>query len=134
MAEREEYARRHFEDLKSTLPKISPRPWKTEFRKYVDEFIEGRLHEEQVVTMTAWMNDAEPGQELTRVHELRRLVAGAVQEWELVQQSEHAATCATLDRALVWQGRGYVSQIVPNVRSNHLCRVNLRKFRKLYGW
>jgi hypothetical protein len=95
--------------LKSAPPDISPRLWKKEFKKYVDKFIKEHLYEEELATTMAWLDEAEPGKELTRVHELRRLVAGAVQEWELVQQSEHATTCAKLDRALVWQGRGYVS-------------------------
>src|SRR5258707_12547400 len=46
------------------------------------------------------------------LHGLRRLVAGAAQEWELVQQPKDATTCAKIDGALVWQGRGYVSPIL----------------------
>jgi hypothetical protein len=134
MAEKEENARQYFEELKLVLPEISPHLWKEEFKKYVDKFIQERLYEEEFVTMVPWLNEKERQQERTNVHELRRLVAGAVQEWELVQQSEHAATCAKIDRALVWQGRGYVSPIMHVICSDHFCRVNLRKFRKLYGW
>jgi len=134
MAEKEGSARQYFEELKSVLPEISPRAWKEEFKERVDKFIKKQLHEEEAVTMAAWINDAEPRQELTRVHELRRLVAGAFQEWELLQQSEQAATYAKLDRALVWQGRGYVSPSMLVTFPDHLFRVNLRKFRKLYGW
>ena len=50
-------------------------------------------------------------EERKSLHGLWRLVAGAIQEWELVQQPNHAALCAKLDGALVWQGRGYVSSI-----------------------
>jgi len=134
MVEKEENARRDFEELKFVLPEISPHLWKEEFKIYVDKFIKERLYEKEYITMTPWLNEQEREQGLTNVHELRRLVAGAVQEWELVQQSEHAATCATLDRALVWQGRGYVSPNINTIFSDRLCRVNLRKFRELYGW
>jgi len=69
------------------------------------------------------------------LHGLRHLVAGAIQEWELVQQPKHAAICAELDSALVWQGRVYVSSILHGISLLLLsCRVNLRKFHQLYSW
>ena len=53
----------------------------------------------------------EEEEERKSLHGLRRLVAGAIQEWKLVQQPDHAALCAKLDGVLVWQGKGYVSSI-----------------------
>jgi len=41
------------------------------------------------------------------LHKLQHLVAGANQEWELVQQPKHAAMCMIMDWAHVWNGRGY---------------------------
>jgi hypothetical protein len=35
-------------------------------------------------------------------------LAGAIQEGELVRQPTYATTCVKLDRALVWDGQGYV--------------------------
>jgi len=106
MTDMEERAREHFEELKCALPELSPRLWKRDFKSYVDKFIAERLGEKDIVT--AIPGEDEEGEELDRIHlhGIRRLVAGAVQEWELVQQPKHAATCAELDGALVWQGRG----------------------------
>jgi len=111
MTQREEKAQQHFKELKGTLPKLSPRWWKKDFKSYVDEFIAQRLLEKDIITIIPGENEEE--EELDRIclHRIRRLVAGAVQELELIQQPKHAATCAKLDSALVWQGRGYVSPI-----------------------
>jgi hypothetical protein len=135
MTEREEKTWQHFKGLKGTLLKLSPHRWKEDFKSYVDKFIAERLLEKDIITVIPC--DDEEEEELDRIclHGIRRLVAGATQEWELVQQPEHAATCAELDGALVWQGRAYVSQIfmlLPHF--DHLFRVNLRKFHQCYGW
>ena len=60
------------------------------------------------MAVTAIPSEGEEEEELDAIylHAIQRLVAGAVQEWELVQQPKHAVTCAMLDGALVWQGRG----------------------------
>jgi hypothetical protein len=112
MAENEEKARQHFKELKCALPNLYPLLWKEEFKWLIDEFIAERLEEKHIITAVPC--ESEGGEELDCVflHGLRRLVAGAVQEWELVQQPKHAGMCAELDRALVWQGRGYVSPIL----------------------
>jgi hypothetical protein len=110
MIEKEEEAREHFEDLKYILPELSPRWWKKEFKNYVDTYIKELLDKKEFVAAIPCKDEDEDEQD--RVHGLRRLVAGAVQEWELVQQPKHAATCAKLDSALIWQGRGYVSPIL----------------------
>ena len=107
MIENEEEARQHFEKLKDTLPKLSPRWWKKDFKHYVDNFIEDHLIENEFVPLVPCEDEDEEEQHPILLHRLRRLVAGAVQEWELVRQPKHAATCAKLDGALVWQGRGY---------------------------
>jgi hypothetical protein len=134
MIEREEKARQHFEKLKDTLPKQSPLLWKKDFKHYIDKFIKEHLDKKELMAAIP-CEDKEEEQDHIYLHGIRRLVAGAIQEWELVQQPKHAATCAEIEGALVWQGRGYVIPILhPISLSNCLCRVNLRKFRQLYGW
>ena len=103
--EEEEKARQYFEELKRILQIASPHSWRTDFESYINRFINEKLREEEMVA-----ND--PEMDYTRLHGLWRLVAGAFQELELAQQPEHAATCAKIDGALVWQGRGYVNQIL----------------------
>lgn len=117
MAEEEEEARQYFEELNNILPTLSPRWWKKDFKFYVDKFIGERLNEKKLVTAMPCRNEEEEEQDRIYLHAIRRLVAGAVQEWELVQQPKHAAACAKLDGALVWQGRGYVSPILHVISS-----------------
>ena len=102
MMEEEEKAWQYFEKLKSILPIASPHLWRTDFESYIDKFINEKLREEEMVA-------DDPEMDYTHLHGLWHLVAGAFQELELVQQSEHAATCAKIDGALVWQCRGYVN-------------------------
>jgi hypothetical protein len=121
--------------VKYILPELSPRWWKKEFKNYVDTYIKELLNKKEFVSAIPCKDKDKDEQDRVYLHGLRRLVAGAAQEWELVQQPKHAAMCAKLDGALVWQGRGYASPIFHAIpRSNRLCRVNLRKFRQLYGW
>ena len=117
MVEKEEQARQQFQQLKDSLPELSPRWWKKDFKQYVDKFIEECLDMKGFVTAIPCEDEQEKEQDHIYFHGLRRLVAGAVQEWELVQQPKHAAMCAKLDGALVWQGRGYVSQILHAISS-----------------
>ena len=133
MAEREEDARQHFEELKDILSRLSPHSWKKDFKLHIDKFIADRLNERDVVIAIPGVNEEE---ELDRIvlYGLRHLVAGAIQEWELAQQPKHVASCAKLEGTLVWHGRGYVDSILLFSRFNHPCRVNLRTFRRLYGW
>jgi hypothetical protein len=112
MIEKEEKARQHFEELKDILLMFSPHGWKKNFKGHVDKFIGDRFVEKELVIAVPCENKEEEENDRVYLHGLRRLVAGAVQEWELVQQPKHAATCAKLDHALVWQGRGYVSPIL----------------------
>ena len=111
MMEKEESARQHFEELKGSLPKTAlyPRWWKQEFKYYVDKFTGECLNEKQIVDATPAKDEEEEEEDRIYLHGLQHLVAGAVQEWELVQQPKHAAMCARLDGALIWQGKGYMS-------------------------
>jgi len=112
MIEREENAQWHFEQLKGALPKFSPCWWKKDFKFSVDAFIEEILEEKELMTLIPY-KDKEEEEEKDHIylHGVRRLVAGAIQEWELVQQPKHATACAKLDCTLVWQGRGYVGTV-----------------------
>ena len=112
MVEKEENAWQHFEELKDIVQMFSPGWWEKNFKDHVDEFIRDRLIEKKLITAVPGESIEEEENDRIHLHGLRRLVAGAVQEWELVQQPKHAAMCAKLDHALVWQGRGYVSPIL----------------------
>jgi hypothetical protein len=118
MVEKEEKARQHFEELKSILPELSPCWWKKHFKHHVDKFI-GEYLDEVITILPLLGEDGEEAEKEDRIylHGLRRLIAGAVQEWELVQQPRRAALCVELDGALVWQGRGYVALILKAIRS-----------------
>ncbi len=111
MAEREAKTWQHFKELKDTLLELSPHQWKKDFKSYIDEFIAERLLQKDVITVIPGEDEEEEELDRIRLHAIRRLVAGAIQEWELVQQPKYAATCAELDGALVWQGRGYVNPL-----------------------
>jgi len=108
---KEEQAQKHFEELKDALPVLSPHWWRKDFKAYVDKFIRERLEEKEFITVILCKGEEEEIDAIY-LHGIQCLVAGAVQEWELVQQPKHAVTCAKLDGALVWQGRGYVSPIL----------------------
>ena len=114
--EREEEARQHFEDLKDLLPEISSH-WEKDFKSYINKFIAHCLKEKEDITSIPCKNEQEEEWDRVDLHTLRRLVAGAFQEWELAQQPMYAATCAKLDGALVWQGRGYVSPVLNSISS-----------------
>ena len=59
------------------------------------------LIEKELVTAIPCKDEEEEENDCIHLHGLQHLVAGAVQEWELTQQPEHAAACAKLDHALV---------------------------------
>jgi len=112
MVKKEEKAWQHFEELKAILLKRSPHWWKNQFKSYVDTFIEACINSKELICSLPCQDEEEEEYDHINLHGLRRLVAGAAQEWELAQQPEHAAICAKLDGALVWQGRGYVRPIL----------------------
>jgi hypothetical protein len=108
MAAEEEDVQKYFAETKDELMSSFPRSWKDKFKTCVDKYIKQRLEEARCPPELAPKDKEE---ECIRLHAIRRLVAGAFQEWELVQQHECARTCAWIDDALVWQGRGYVIPI-----------------------
>ena len=110
MAEEEQRAQQYFEELKDLLQRVTPHLWRKEFKFYVDRFINEKLREGKMVSR-------EPEIDYIYLYGLWRLVAGAFQELELAQQPEHAAMCAKIDGAFVWQGRGYVGQILCAISS-----------------
>ena len=131
MIQAEEQAREYFKETKDILQLFCLCGWIDHFQKCVQDFIQERLAEAANI-MAAPGNEEE---DCVRLHSLRRLVAGAVQEEELVRQPDHAAACAKLDRAIVWDGRRYVIKLVHHFSAlTHLPRINLRKFRQRYGW
>ncbi|KAI9431400.1 hypothetical protein H4582DRAFT_2082573 [Lactarius indigo] len=114
MIEEEERARNCFDELKFILQTFCLFPWIEPFQKHVEDFIQERLSEAASIIAVPGIEE----EDSIRLHGLRRLVAGAIQEVELVQQPGYAATCAREDGAIIWDGRG----------------VNSRKFRQRYGW
>jgi len=135
MIKEEEKAREYFQELKETFQLFQSHVWKTEFKKFVDKFINRQLKEARYPMAAPCRDESHEEEASVCLHGVRRLVAGAVQEWELVQQPEYAATCAEIDGALVWHGRGYVIPArLLSLHLNRLPRVHLKKFRQQYGW
>ncbi|KAH9012162.1 hypothetical protein EDB85DRAFT_2159236 [Lactarius pseudohatsudake] len=114
MIEEEERARNYFNESKIILQTFCLFPWIELFQKHVEDFIQERLTEAASIIALPGIKE----EDTIRLHGLRRLVAGAIQEVELAQQPGYAATFAEEDGAILWDGRG----------------VNLRKFRQRYGW
>jgi hypothetical protein len=104
MKQEEERAREYFKEAKDILQLFCLCGWMDQFQKHVEDFIKEQLTEAANIMAVP----GKEGEDSIRIHGLRRLVAGAVQEEELVRQPDYAATCAKLDRAIVWDGRGYV--------------------------
>ena len=100
MIQEEEQAQEYFEETKDILQLFCLCGWINHFQKCVQDFIQERLAEAANV-MAALGNEKE---DCVHLHGLRHLVAGAVQEEELVWQPDYAAACAKLDRAIVWDG------------------------------
>jgi len=99
----EENAQKHFWEKKDELSLLFPHIWKDQFKICVDEYINERL---KVAKMVSKFTHRDKEEDRRCLHSLRRFVAGAHQEWELVQQPEYAYKCAKIDGALIWQGRG----------------------------
>ena len=132
MVAEEEDVQEYFAEMKKELMSSFPHGWKDQFKTCIDKYIEQRLKEARC---SPEMSPKDEEEEHIRLHAIRRLVAGAFQEWELAQQHECASTWAWIDDALVWQGRGYVIPILLSF-SDFNCspRVHLKKFRRRYGW
>lgn len=117
MVQDEKKAQEYFQDMKDYFPFSFLHGWKEQFKIGVDKFIEERLVDARDLMAKACENEGQVEEYRTCLHKIRRLVAGAIQEWELVEQAGIATTCAELDDAIVWNGRGYVilphSPIIP---------------------
>jgi len=110
MVEEEQSAQQYFEELKDLLQMVTPHLWRIEFKFYISRFIDEKLRGGKMVSK-------EPEIDYIYLYGLWRLMAGAFQELELAQQPKHAAMCAKINGAFVWQGRGYVSQILYAISS-----------------
>lgn len=131
MIEEEEKAREYFEETKDILQIFCLCGWIDQFQKHVEDFIQEQLSEAASIMAVTGTEE----EDSIRLHGVRRLVAGAVQEGELVRQPAYASACAKLDRAIVWDGRRYaIKTHLPFPCFTHLPRVDLRKFRQCYGW
>jgi hypothetical protein len=135
MMKEEESSQEFFQEMKETFQLFLPDMWKTEFKTCVDEFINRHLKEAWRLMELPCNGEIEEEEERICLHRIRRLVAGAVQEWELVQQPKCAAACAEIDGALVWHGRGYeIPTRLLSLHLNHFPRVHLNRFFQRYGW
>jgi hypothetical protein len=130
MMQEEERAQEYFEEMKDILRLFCLSGWMDQFRERTQDFIQEQLGKAANIMAASGKDD----EDIVRLHGLRRLVAGAVQEEELLQQPGYAFTYATLDSAIIWNGRGYVITHLLISCLTHLPRVNLRKFKKRYGW
>jgi hypothetical protein len=102
MVQEEEQAREYFEETRDILQLFFPSGWIEQFKHHVEIFIQARLAEAAEVIAVPEKQE----EDIVCLHQLRRLVAGAFQEEELVQQPDHAFTYAKLDGAIIWDGRG----------------------------
>ena len=84
MIKKEEKAQQDFKELKDILQKLSPHWWRNDFKSCIDRFIEEQLEEKE--SAIAMLCEDNGGEELVHIyiHGVQHLVAGAVQEWELV--------------------------------------------------
>jgi hypothetical protein len=135
MIDEEEKAQEYFQAVKYHFQMFLPHGWKNELKSRVDSFIGRHLRGARRLMELPCVDESEEEERRIFLHQIRRLVAGAVQEWELAQQPEYATECAKIDGALVWSGRGYVIPVrLLFLYLNLLHRVNLKKFRQCYGW
>ena len=102
MIQEEEQAREYFEETRETLQLFCLSGWIEQFQQHVGNFIQARLAEAAKIIEKPEKQE----EDMVHLHRLRRLVAGAFQEEELVQQPDRAFTCAKLDGAIIWDGRG----------------------------
>lgn len=106
----EKKAQEHFRELKDCQIIFNPHFWKHDFQIGVEIFIKRYLSEATDIRANPYRYESKE-EEDRALHFIRRMVAGAVQEGELVWQPEYASECVKLDGALVWEGRGYVIPI-----------------------
>ena len=102
MIQEEERAQEYFEETRDTLQLFCLSGWIEQFQQHVGNFIQARLAEAAKIIAISEKQE----EDIVHLHQLRRLVAGAFQEEELVQQPDQAFTYAKLDGAIIWNGRG----------------------------
>ena len=102
MIQEEEWAREYFEETRETLQLFCMSGWIKQFQQHVEIFIQARLAEATKIIAAP----EKQKEDIVHLHRLRRLIAGAFQEEELVQQPDQAFTYAKLDGAIIWDGRG----------------------------
>ncbi|KAN0139579.1 hypothetical protein V8E53_002608 [Lactarius tabidus] len=93
MMEEEEKAREYFEETKDILQLFCPSVWMDKFQEHVEDFVQQHLSAAEIITTVLLMAE----EDYVHLHGLCCLVAGAIQEGELVQLSTYATTCAKLD-------------------------------------
>ena len=92
MIETEETLQQRFEKLRlrRTLSAQPTYCWKEDFKDYVNKIIKQCLVEKESITSTPYIDTKDEKDAHVCLHRLQCLVAGAIQEWELVQQPDHA--------------------------------------------
>jgi hypothetical protein len=127
MMEEEKKAKEYFEETKDILQLFYPCGWMDEFHRHVEDFIQEQISEAESVMAIPFKEE----EDYVHLHGLRRLVAGASQEGELVRQPNYAHTWAKL---IVWDGRGYILTLFDRLLTHCLHRIDLKQFRRHYGW
>ncbi|KAN0128685.1 hypothetical protein V8E53_013504 [Lactarius tabidus] len=102
MMQDKKQAREYFLETRETLQLFCLTCWIEQFQKHVNDFIQEQLAEAEKI-MTVLEKEEE---DTIHLHGLQHLIAGAIQEEELVQQPDHAFTYAKLDRAIILDGGG----------------------------
>ena len=100
MIEEEAKAQNYFEELKDTLQLFCLCRWIDQFQKHIEDFIQEQLAKAASIMAVPGIEE----EDSTHLYGLQCLVAGTIQEGELVRQPEYAATCTKLDGAIVWHG------------------------------
>ncbi|KAF8258471.1 hypothetical protein EI94DRAFT_1707973 [Lactarius quietus] len=77
--------------------------WVEQFQKLIEDFIQETLVKAANI-MAVPAIPVKKGEDIICLHSLQCLVAGTIQEEELVQQPNYAFTYAKLDRAIIWDG------------------------------
>jgi hypothetical protein len=104
MIDEEEKAQEYFQAVKYHFQMFLPHGWKNELKSCVDSFIGRHLRKARRLMELPCVDKSEEEERHIFLHQIRRLVAGAIQGWELAQQPEYATECAKINGALVWSG------------------------------
>jgi hypothetical protein len=96
--------RKGFEEMKDIFQIFYPCRWMEAFQKFVDNFIQDRL----LLAANIMAKLVIKEEDRVHLHGLRCLVAGTVQEGELVQRPKCHVAWAKLDGIIMRDGQGYV--------------------------